>query len=131
MRGGTDRSAYKGDNKDDADLWDEHDFDVEGKKGAERETKKGTGTTTKRARIRRRKKKRGWGGEDAAAKNEKEDEAKKEENLSSHAKRIKRLNMQTEQIDKEMLSKKPCYIRVEAGGEYLPSDSLLQSTPEF
>ena len=39
--------------------------------------------------------------------NKKEDKEKKEENLSSHAKRIKRLNTQTEQIEKEMLSEKP------------------------
>ena len=35
MRGGIDSSAPKGDNKDDAELWDEHDFDVGGKEGAE------------------------------------------------------------------------------------------------
>ena len=31
MRGVIDRSASKGDNEDDTDLWDEHDFDVGGK----------------------------------------------------------------------------------------------------
>ena len=44
--------------------------------------------------------------EAAAYENEKEDEAKKEENSYSHVKRIKRLNTQTETIEKEMLSKK-------------------------
>ena len=46
MRGGIDSSAPKGDNKDDAELWDEHDFDVGGKEGAEWEMTKGKGTTT-------------------------------------------------------------------------------------
>ena len=35
MRGGIDRSASKGDNKDDADSWDKHDLDVKGREGAE------------------------------------------------------------------------------------------------
>ena len=38
------------------------------------------------------------GGQYAASKNVKEDEAKKEENLSSHAKRINSLNTQNEEI---------------------------------
>ena len=42
----------------------------------------------------------------AAVDSAKEDESKKEENLSYHAK-IKRLNTQTKQIEKEMLSKRP------------------------
>ena len=44
---------------------------------------------------------------DAAVDNAKEDKAKKEENLSSYTKRIKRLNTQTEYIKKEMLSENP------------------------
>ena len=35
IRGGIDGSASKGDNEDDADSLDEHDFDAEGKDGAE------------------------------------------------------------------------------------------------
>ena len=69
MRGGIDMSASKGDNKDDTDLWDDHDFNVEGKEGSEWETTKGTGTTTDRT-GRSRRKKRG-GGEAAADDNEK------------------------------------------------------------
>ena len=34
MRGGIDRSASKGDNEDDAESWDEHDFNVGGEEGA-------------------------------------------------------------------------------------------------
>ena len=45
-RGDIDRSASKGDNEDNTDSWDEHDFDVGGKEGAEWETTKGTRTTT-------------------------------------------------------------------------------------
>ena len=33
MRGGINRSSSKGDNKDDAYLWDEHNFDVRGERG--------------------------------------------------------------------------------------------------
>ena len=33
MRVVIDRSASKGDNEDNADSWDEHDFDAEGKEG--------------------------------------------------------------------------------------------------
>ena len=58
MRGGIDRYASKGDNKDDADAWYEHDFNVEGKEGAEWENTKGKRTMTKRARRRRRRRKR-------------------------------------------------------------------------
>ena len=90
MRGGIDRSASKGDNEDDVDSWDEYDFDVDWKEGAEWGTTKGTRTTTKRVRRRRRRRKSRGGG--AAADNAKEDEVKKEENLSLHAKHIKRLN---------------------------------------
>ena len=46
MRGDIDRSTSKGDNEDDTDLWDKHDFDVERKEGEEWETKKGTITMT-------------------------------------------------------------------------------------
>ena len=35
MRGGSDRSDSKGDNKGDVDLWDEHNFGVGGEEGAE------------------------------------------------------------------------------------------------
>ena len=69
MRGGIDRFASKGDNKDDADLCDDHNFDVEGKEGTEWETTKGMKKTTKRARRRRRRKKRR--GESASAENTK------------------------------------------------------------
>ena len=47
------------------------------------------------------------------------------------AKLIKRLNTQNEQIEKEMLPKKPWYMRGGASGKDLPSDYLLQSTPKF
>ena len=67
-------------------------------------------TMSKRARMIRRRKKRGE-GEAAASKNSKEDEAKKEENLSSHSKHIKRLNTQTKYIEKDMLSKNHWYMR--------------------
>ena len=103
MRGGIDRFASKGDNKDDADLCDDHNFDVEGKEGTEWETTKGMKKTTKRTRRRRRRKKRRGGG-GAADDNAKEDELKKEENLSSQAKCINSLNTQTKQIEKEILS---------------------------
>ena len=95
MKGAIDRSASKGDNEDNADSWDEHKFDMEGKEESEWETI---------ARERRGGEKRGGG---VTVKNAKEDEAKKGENLSSHTKRIKRLNTQNEQIKKEMLSEKP------------------------
>ena len=48
-----------------------------------------------------------------------------------HPKRIKRLKNQTKQIEKDILYEKPWYIRGGVGGKYLPSNSLLQSTPEF
>ena len=60
MRGGINRSASKGVNKDGAYSWDGHNLDVGVKEGAELETTKGTRKTTKRARRRRRMKKRGW-----------------------------------------------------------------------
>ena len=60
------------------------------------------------------------GGKAANDDNKKEDEAKKEDNLSSHAKRIKRLNIQTKQNDKEMLSETTWWMRGGAGGKYLP-----------
>ena len=69
MRGGIDRSASKGDNKDDAELWDGHDFDMGGKEWAELETTKGTRTTTKRARRRRKRRRKKRGEEDAADNN--------------------------------------------------------------
>ena len=68
------------------------------------------------------------GGGGAAAENEKEDEAKKEENLYSHAKRIKRLNTQTEQMEKDILSKKPWYMRGGAVGKDLPSFQFIQKS---
>ena len=34
MRGGIDRYASKGDNKDNTDSWDKQNFDVGGKEGA-------------------------------------------------------------------------------------------------
>ena len=35
MRGGIDRSAFKGDNEDDTAFWDDCDFDVGGKEREE------------------------------------------------------------------------------------------------
>ena len=61
MRGGINRPACKGDNEDNADSWDELDFDVGGEEEAEWRTKKGTITTTKISRSRRRRKQRGGG----------------------------------------------------------------------
>ena len=68
-------------------------------------------------------------GKAAAADNAKEDKDKKDENLSSHAKRIKRFNTRTEHIEKEILSKKTLQTRGREDGKDLPSDSSLQSTP--
>ena len=75
MRGGSDRSDSKGDNKGDVDLWDEHNFGVGGEEGAEWETTKGKRMTTKREIRRRRKKKRegvGWGSLQTIQKNTKQ-----------------------------------------------------------
>ena len=69
MRGGIDRSAFKGDNKDDTDLWDDRDFDVGGKEREEWETTKGTRTTKKR--VRRMRIRKNTGGGSAAAENAK------------------------------------------------------------
>ena len=62
MRGGIDRSASKGDNKDDADLWDKHAFDVGRRSEAEWETTIGKRTTKKIARSRRKRKEKRDGG---------------------------------------------------------------------
>ena len=60
MTGGIDRSASKGDTEDDVDSWEEHDFAVGGKEGAEWETTKWMRTMKKITIIRRRSRKR-WG----------------------------------------------------------------------
>ena len=61
MRGGIDRSAFKGDNKDDTELWYKHNFGVGRKDGVKWETKKGMKTTTKRERMGSMRNKRGGG----------------------------------------------------------------------
>ena len=41
MRGGIDKSAFKGENEDNADLWDKHNFDVGGRRGQSVKRQKG------------------------------------------------------------------------------------------
>ena len=65
MKGGINRPASKGENKDNTYSLDENDFGVRGKEGAEWEMTKGMRTKTKRAR-RRRRRRRKRGGEAAA-----------------------------------------------------------------
>jgi U3 small nucleolar RNA-associated protein MPP10 len=57
--------------------------------------------------------------------------SQKKEDNSKHAKRAEKLRLQTEQLEKELLTEKPWQMTGESKSTTRPVNSLLEGTPEF
>ena len=113
----------------DADSWDNHDFDADEGPGWRDEEE----STTKKVSF----------GENQVQQYDKDDEEEEEEDevneeknqvalsSSSHARHEEKLLRQTEQIEKELLAEKPWQMTGESKGTSRPVNSLLEATPEF
>jgi len=111
---------------DDADSWDEHNFEEDGidwkGDGVEKEDDSDE---------------EGDNGEDQfdneEEEKEEEIEMKEEDNqkLSAHALQAQKLKEQTLRLEQDLISEKPWMMRGEAKGSDRAQDSLLDSTPEF
>ncbi|KAL9186080.1 hypothetical protein ACHAXT_005318 [Thalassiosira profunda] len=112
-------------NDDDADSWDDHNFEEEGMdwkaKGGESESEGDQSDED------------GEGEEHDEEEEEEEEEEALESNekLSTHGLQSKKLAEQTLRLEQDMMAEKPWRMLGEAKGTDRATDSLLESTPEF
>jgi U3 small nucleolar RNA-associated protein MPP10 len=103
---------------DDADSWDEHDFtnDAQGWRDEDEEPDEPDGEIN-----------------ESEEEEEEGEESLDEEQpkLSAHALQSKKLEQRTLQIEEDMMAEKPWRMKGESRGIDRPTDSLLDSTPEF
>ena len=109
---------------DDADSWDDHNFDDEGQAWRDEES------SAKKVTFRDEQVE-----EDEEPESDEEEasveEKKADLSSSSYARQSEKLHRQTEEIEKELLAEKPWQMTGESLGTSRPVNSLLEVTPEF
>ena len=114
---------------DDADSWDDHDFDANGPGWSDGQSN-GKKVTFADDRAEKYDKDDKESGEQNQEEND-EPENPSAVSSSSHARHTEKLRRQTEQLEKELLAEKPWHMTGEIKSTSRPVNSLLEGTPEF
>ena len=113
-------------NDDDADSWDNHNFEDDGMdwKDDDGEDENGSDKDDNESDEEAE-------GEEDIEDSEEEDDMANNTKLSAHAIQSKKLEEQTKRLEQDLISEKPWKMLGEAKGTDRAQDSLLDSTPEF